>query len=132
MVELMFSVEEPVLCLLSDAWASHVANFATSRAIYSLFPKSVVRKVMYLFQAESELGWLFSEYVGAGFGRSEDVGLDKSVEMCSNRYVGDKFTSRVCFSDVGFRSFDEDLSCYRFSVREHGLRFAKEGMVGDK
>lgn len=102
--------------LVQDAWGSHVANFATSRAIYSLFPESVSSKAIVEFYSDYEYREaLLQQYLDAGFHILTAESVDSRVEFVSDRFIGDQFTDCVLYtglSDFG----SEEFSWYRFRV----------------
>lgn len=106
----------PLRVLLDDAWGTHVANFATSRAMYSLFPESIQCGAIVELDSDFEYReGLLQQYVDAGFYILLADSVDLSAQFVCDRFVGDEFTDCVLYeglSDFGW----EDFSWCRFRV----------------
>lgn len=80
-------------------WSTHLMNFATSEAMYSLFPCSSLglkRMIILSMWSSGEIR-AYDKYVLRGYSRGSVDDMSGLAELKYRRNVVDEHTRRVCF-----------------------------------
>lgn len=121
-LQLALVQSEPLAYIMQSCWSTHLMNFATSEAMYSLFPVSALqeRQMGIVSLREFEAREACDKYVDRGFtGLSLDR-LPPLGEFRNDRVVGDEWTRRVAFDNDSAQA-DELVIQWRFRVAKHGI-----------